>query len=508
MTWRPRPRTLALVSGITIVAVFAFIMVSSQVVAPSLNHDDAASQHSAATQAALRARATAQAKPTATTNPIPPGNDWTQYRFDITGSGVNPEGLLRSANVARLQPAWVDTDVSGFHPFESTPAVVGGVVYVTSGHSLHALDLLTGKELWYFRDSGTENGTLFSSVAVDKDTGIAIYGTSGGRVYAINIRTHNLAWMVQMGDPAQGAYVWSSPLIVNGKVYVGYSSHDDNPCVRGNVTALDLTTGHVVWTHYMSPQGTLGGAVWSSVTADPDAQEVIATTGNPCDFATGTSPQGGQVDSDQDAIIALNWNTGATDWKFSAMQYDNCDCDFGEGAVIYTYEQTKYVVAGNKAGIVYALVPPAQPGGTPRLAWQLQISDADALGSGGVFQPPAYSDGMVFVAGGPTLDGACPRGALWALRADTGARVWRVCTPSQLVGAAAISQDLLLMGMQDTVVALATATGKTLWQAPQKPGQAWGGVTVSHGFVLSPMVGGPNGNSGQLFCYRLPAGAG
>ena len=47
-----------------------------------------------------------------------------------------------------------------------------------------------------------------------------------------------------------------------------------------------------------------------------------------------------------------------------------------------------------------------------------------------------------------------------------------------------------------------------LWHADETPGVNWGGVVVSHGFVLSPTVGGPNGDSGQLFAYRLPAGAG
>ena len=47
------------------------------------------------------------------------------------------------------------------------------------------------------------------------------------------------------GDPdptVEGAHVWSSPAVFNGKVYVGKSSHLDNPCVRGAVIALDTAT--------------------------------------------------------------------------------------------------------------------------------------------------------------------------------------------------------------------------------------------------------------------------
>jgi outer membrane protein assembly factor BamB len=508
MMWQKRRRTVALWSGLTILVVVVIIAVSVQIMAPALNRDDAAARARGASQLTTGALSRPTATATATPNPIPGGNDWPQYRFDVAGTGVNPEGEIRSTTVGQLQPAWVVTNVWGYHPFESTPAVMDGIVYVTSGHSLHAIDLVTGHELWHFDDSGPENGTIFSSVAVDRDTGLAIYGTPGGRVYAVNIKSHASAWMVQLGDPAQGAVIWSSPLVVNGKVYIGFASNDDNPCVRGNVTAIDAATGHVAWTHYMAPQGELGGAVWSSVTADVAAHEIIATTGNPCDFSTGTSPQGGSVDAEQDAIVALDWNTGGTAWIYSAEQDDECDCDFGEGAAVFTFQQTKYVVAGNKAGVVYALVPPTTPGGSPTVAWQQTISGPGDLGTGGIFQPPTYSDGLVFIAGGPTPDSACAQGALWAFHADTGATAWRICTPNQLVGASTVSDDTLLMGMQDELVALSTTSGAVLWQAAEKPGTAWGGTTVSHGFVLSPMVGGPNNNSGQLFCYRLPAGTG
>jgi outer membrane protein assembly factor BamB len=502
--WPIPPRTLALVSGLSIFAVLVTIVAATIVLAPPPGPQRATGR----TSPAVTAPATATtASATAAPGAIPPGNDWAQYRYDVAGTGVNPEGSINSSNVAKLQTAWVVTDVYGWHPFESTPAVVDGVIYETAGTRLNAIDLLTGKGLWQFNDDG-QPGTLFSSVAVDKKTGLAVYGAPDGRVFAVNIHTHTSAWVVKLGDPTQGANVWSSPLIVNGKVYIGLASTDDNPCVRGNVTAIDLASGHVLWQNYTVPAGELGGGVWSSVTADVAAGEIIATTGNPCDDPTGTSPQGGQVDSQQDAIVAMDWNTGNTVWKYSTLQYDTCDCDFGEGAAIFTYKQSEYIVAGNKAGVVYALKPPTSPGGSPTLAWKQTITKADFLGDGGIFQPPSYSNGMVFVAGGPTLDGQCAQGALWALRADTGSTVWRVCTQGQLVGAATVSGDVLLTGMENEVVALSTATGKTLWHANQKPGQAWGGTVISHGFVLSPMVGGPNGNSGQLFCYRLPAGAG
>src|SRR5436309_11293874 len=76
---------------------------------------------------------------------LPAGNDWTQYRFDIAGTGVNPEQSISVKNVNLLAQRW---EMEHFAAFESTPAIVNGVIYVTNGNSLYAFDLRTGVEIW------------------------------------------------------------------------------------------------------------------------------------------------------------------------------------------------------------------------------------------------------------------------------------------------------------------------------------------------------------------------
>ncbi len=49
-----------------------------------------------------------------------------------------------------------------------------------------------------------------------------------------------------MGDSAHGAHIWSSPLLINDKLYIGLASHNDTPCVRGAVFALDPKDGHSI----------------------------------------------------------------------------------------------------------------------------------------------------------------------------------------------------------------------------------------------------------------------
>src|SRR5215467_5406296 len=74
--------------------------------------------------AVASATPTAGPTPTGTPIPLPPGNDWTQYRFDLAGSGLNPENSITTSNVARLKLQWSNPTA---RPFESTPAIVNGI---------------------------------------------------------------------------------------------------------------------------------------------------------------------------------------------------------------------------------------------------------------------------------------------------------------------------------------------------------------------------------------------
>jgi outer membrane protein assembly factor BamB len=415
--------------------------------------------------------------------PLPAGNDWTQYRYDEFGTGFNPEGSLFSGNVARLTRRWV---ISGYAAFEATPAVADGVIYTTNGNSLYAFDLRTGKALWHHDGIPQRIGTINSSVAVDPTAHLAYYGTPDARVYAVDIRTGKRAWVTQLST-APGAFVWSSPLLVNGKVYVGLASHDDNPCVRGAVFALDASVGTIRWVHYTAAQGELGGGVWSSLAADPDHHEVIATTGNPC--------PDGPSDVQQDSIIGIDWNTGATTWQYTAIPIDQCDCDFGQGPVAFTYQGRGYVVAGNKFGAVYGLRRSAA--GDARLAWSVRITGSGFVGRGGIFEPPTYGGGLVYISGGPTLDGRCAQGAVWAFRPDSGEVAWRACTKGQVISPAALVRDTLFVAQQGVLVIYEASTGHTLANLPYD-GSVWGGVAVAHGYVLVGTV------SGKLYCYTVP----
>jgi outer membrane protein assembly factor BamB len=416
------------------------------------------------------------------------GTDWPQYRFDATGTGMNPERLITSANVGRLSARWTVHGVLG-DDFLSAPAVVGDVVYANANGTLLAFDLHTGQLNWRSAPSGTNPaGGTTAGVAVDSTRQTAYFAAPDERVYAVHLSDGTRAWSTQIGDGMPGGFLWDTPLLANDTVYIGLSSVFDNPCVRGGVYALDPDTGAIRWMHPIAPAGTLGGGVWSSVTADAGRQEVIVTTGNPC--------PAGKTAAEEDAIVALDWTTGRTRWVYNTLTYDTCDCDFGVGAVNYTLGGHTYIVSASKYGMVYALSPSADDQ-YAQLAWAARVSGAGFLATGGVFEPLAYSDGIVFAAAGPTVDRGCPKGAVWGLQARTGVPLWRQCTTSQVVAGAAISGDVLFVAQSGALIAYQTTTGQVLWHAPND-GVAYGGVVVAHGTVIYGT--GP----GTLYCYSLP----
>lgn len=166
----------------------------------------------------------------------------------------------------------------------------------------------------------------------------------------------------------------------------------------------------------------------------------------------------------------------------------------------FTYKGALYVGAGNKAGMFYMLRLDAN-GRNPRLAWKRQLAIGDnGKNGGGIFMPPAYSNGLVYEAGGPPPDKSCRFGALYALQPDTGKVAWQVCTHgiSRIFSPPAVAGDVLLTAETNNTVAYDQATGKILWM--QSSQTAWGGVAVSRGYVLVPSV------PGQLTVYSLPPG--
>jgi quinoprotein glucose dehydrogenase len=74
-------------------------------------------------------------------------SEWRTYNHDLAGTRFSPLSQINASNVARLTHAWTHRPgATGARPSpEVTPIVVNGVMYLTAGSRVIALEPETGK---------------------------------------------------------------------------------------------------------------------------------------------------------------------------------------------------------------------------------------------------------------------------------------------------------------------------------------------------------------------------
>lgn len=97
-------------------------------------------------------------------------------------------------------------------------------------YGLYAFDPATGQEQWHV---SVEDLILAAPAYAG---GVVYFGTSDGRVYAVDVETRG----VKPGWPFEaGQAIWAAPLVAEGRVYVSSMDH--------HLYCLDADTGQQVW---------------------------------------------------------------------------------------------------------------------------------------------------------------------------------------------------------------------------------------------------------------------
>jgi outer membrane protein assembly factor BamB len=156
--------------------------------------------------------------------------DWTNFRGDAnqTASGSGP---------GTLSLEWKFTTGAGVL---SSPTIVNGVVYVGSqDKNVYALNAYTGAKLWNY----SVTFPIRSSMAVAN--GKVYTGADDGNIYCLDATSGTLVWKTPAGGIVYNnigldmVYLRSSPIVLNGKVYVG--------SLDGKLYCLDANSGTVSW---------------------------------------------------------------------------------------------------------------------------------------------------------------------------------------------------------------------------------------------------------------------
>lgn len=356
---------------------------------------------------------------------------------------------------------WIPPAATGSQPkaqLFASPTVAQGSVFIGSNTGVfYARDEASGARIWS-RNLGfsptltcsARGTTATASVSPDqaRSGAMTVYVTgANAKLWALDAVTGAVVWKRQLAplSTTQNTYYgWSSPTVVDGRIYVGLASHCDNPLVRGGVVEIDQSTGQVLHRYWSEPSGSVGASVWSSVAATADGASVYATTGNGDEIP-------GHNQGDAYAIVRLD---GATMKRLSLWSVPGSarpvDSDFGASPVLFTASlsgtPTDMVAACNKNGSLYAWKA-ASPSSGP--IWQTTIDT-------GSDQPNCLAalinDGThLYQAGGATtIDGTTVAGTVSQLDPATGALLWRTVLPGAVLGTGSIDASGVLAIPMDT----------------------------------------------------------
>src|SRR5687767_4100635 len=87
------------------------------------------------------------------------GKEWPTQNYDLAGTRYSPLTQINIKNVDRLKQVWAfrlrSDDSAAFPASEAVPIVVGGIMYVSAGSRVVALEPETGREIWRYVATGT-----------------------------------------------------------------------------------------------------------------------------------------------------------------------------------------------------------------------------------------------------------------------------------------------------------------------------------------------------------------
>ena len=169
-------------------------------------------------------------------------DDWPTHRHDAARHGSTPAAVGET-----LTDGWRVKLGEGL----TAPVVVGNRVYVVSGeaHTVHALDLSTGRPVWSF----VAGGRIDSPPTLEK--GLALWGSADGWVYCVRAEDGALVWRFMAApfdrriacfDQLESVWpVHGSVLVREGIAYVtaGRSTYLDGGI---RVYGLDPATGRIL----------------------------------------------------------------------------------------------------------------------------------------------------------------------------------------------------------------------------------------------------------------------
>jgi quinoprotein glucose dehydrogenase len=280
-----------------------------------------------------------------------PDGDWPSYGRDAGAQRYSPLTQITPANVATLQQAWsFDT---GAPDLQATPIVVGGLMYLTGGTSVFALDPETGKQVWKFEAKSKVARRGVAYWAGDGTLPPRLYfGVVPGRLAAIDAKTgeligsfgdHGFVDLKESIRGADGPFMHDSPPVLYRNILItGGSNTEGEPSLGlyGDIRGWDARNGKLLWSFHTVPRpgepgvetwegeswkNRSGTNAWTYMTVDPERGLVFAATGSPTTDFYGADRKGKNLYGN--SLLAIDASTGKLRWFQQLVHHDIWDWD-------------------------------------------------------------------------------------------------------------------------------------------------------------------------------------
>ena len=294
--------------------------------------------------------------------------EWRFYAGDGGHTQYTALDQIDASNVSDLEVAWrwqaENSTDRPFFNFESTPIMIGGVLYTSTGASeVAAVDAATGETIWLYtprpkpgaeddpsrRPQGSGRGVAYWT---DGERETIFHNVSDGRLLALDAKTGRP--VEGFGDggfvdlsrdidrPGAQVRCISTPIVSNDVVVAqvvptGDSGYEATP---GHIRGYDVRTGERLWIFHVVPQGddfgvdtwqdeswryTGHSGVWTQLTVDEELGYLYL----PTEIATNDW-YGGHRPGDNlfaESIVCLDIRTGERIWHYQLIHHGIWDYD-------------------------------------------------------------------------------------------------------------------------------------------------------------------------------------
>ena len=291
----------------------------------------------------------------------PADSDWPMYNRDYRGQRYSPLKGVTADNAAKLQPICI-AQLGETGPFQTSPVVYQGTIYVTTPRNTYALNATTCQQKWSVAYTPTGAEPFPNNRGVALYAGRLYRGTGDGHLLALDAKTGKTLWDTWVADSGKGYFLSAAPVVFGGKVYMGEAGADWG--ANGHVRAFDAATGKPVWGFDLIPTGNQpgadtwkkgaqhgGGSIWTTLSVDPVNALIYASVGNPAPDYNGVQRPGDNLYTD--SVVALGAGSGKLSWYTQQVAHDTHDWDTAAAPVLYDQGDQKYMAVATKGGWLY-----------------------------------------------------------------------------------------------------------------------------------------------------------